>query len=131
MPPNIRYSYSVPNGDKLTYRWDPNGPWSPCSRPCEGKTKAKVGCGSLLCTQQLKLHRISSVIFFADFMRSLRPAGGVRETLLASPETDLGHSLLQHQVPARVSAFHGLLFMLSQACRSACVCNRSIIAMSR
>nr|CAB3220003.1 A disintegrin and metalloproteinase with thrombospondin motifs 9 [Phallusia mammillata] len=44
MPPHISYKYNVPITDRLTYRWDPNGPWSPCSRVCNGKTKAKILC---------------------------------------------------------------------------------------
>ncbi|CAK8698557.1 unnamed protein product [Clavelina lepadiformis] len=44
MPPNINYRYNVPIKDRVTYRWDPNGPWSPCSSVCNGKTKGKVLC---------------------------------------------------------------------------------------
>ncbi|XP_078494159.1 A disintegrin and metalloproteinase with thrombospondin motifs 9 isoform X2 [Ciona intestinalis] len=44
MPPNINYRYNIPVRDRLTYRWDPHGPWSPCSRLCDGKTKGKIMC---------------------------------------------------------------------------------------
>uniref|UniRef100_H2ZL21 Peptidase M12B domain-containing protein n=1 Tax=Ciona savignyi TaxID=51511 RepID=H2ZL21_CIOSA len=44
MPPNIHYRYNIPVRDRLTFRWDPHGPPSPCSRMCDGKTKGKILC---------------------------------------------------------------------------------------